>query len=71
MLKTNTPMDTLVDLNFKKNIPNKELWIAGGFLSLKLTDNFYGSATATRIFRNVYGIKRCSVVLNVLEEEVR
>lgn len=63
ILKTQKRQDAVIALYFKNNIPNKELWITGGFSSLKLTEEFYESATAKRIFRNVYGIKDCRVVL--------
>lgn len=56
-------IDRFVDLNFVKNIPEKSRWVRGAFSSLKLTDEFYGSDTANRIFRDIYGIKPCRVDL--------
>lgn len=51
-------------LNFKRNVPDEKKWRKGGFVSLKLTDGFYESATAARIFLKLYGIRQSKVVLN-------
>lgn len=56
-------LDKFIELNFKKNIPNKDLWLAGGFSSLKLTDEFYESKLAARLFHSIYGIKECELNL--------
>lgn len=59
-------LERYIQLNFEINIPNKALWMAGGFSSLKLTSEFYESDLAARIFRNIYGIRRCRVNLCAL-----
>lgn len=68
MEKTNSAepsqLDHYTKLNFKKNIPNEKTWSKGGFVSLKLTNGFYESETAARIFRKIYGIMECEVVLS-------
>lgn len=56
-------LERCIQLNFKINIPNKALWMAGGFSSLKLTSEFYESDLAARIFRKIYGLRRCQVNL--------
>lgn len=56
-------LEHYVKQNFRKNVPNEKNWKKGGFVSLKLTKDFYGSATADRIFENLYGIKICKIDL--------
>lgn len=56
-------LDYFVKAHFKKTLPDEKMWKKGGFQSLKLTDDFFQSDTAARIFRNIFGIKKCSVNL--------
>lgn len=51
--------------NFKRNVPDEDKWRRGGFRALKLKADFYGSNVATRIFKNIYGLKECAVCLGL------
>ncbi len=58
-------LEDCIARNFKRNVPNKAVWIAGGFSSIKLTDEFYRSDSAERIFYKVFGVRKCSVDLEM------
>lgn len=60
-------LDCCIKLNFEKNIPKRDMWMGGAFKSLKLTEEFYRSACAERIFFSIYGITRCVVHLAKLK----
>lgn len=58
--------------NFKRTVPDEKMWKKGGFISLRLTEDFYESETAARIFGKLFGIKNCTVALSkVLPQSVR
>lgn len=62
-------LDHYIKKNFKKTVPNETKWKQGGFVSLKLTKDFYDSEVADRIFRKIFGIKKFTVRLsNVLSQ---
>lgn len=62
-------LDRYIETNFKKNVPNEKSWMEGGFGSLKLTRSFYESYAAVRIFRDVFGIKQCKVLVKPFDFE--
>lgn len=68
--RSQNKLEKYIELNFNKNIPKEQLWREGAFSSLKLTVEFYQSKTATRLFRNIYGIRKCQVKLVPIEVEV-
>ncbi|XP_037042514.1 uncharacterized protein LOC119078884 isoform X2 [Bradysia coprophila] len=47
--------------HFRRSISNEDKWRLGLFNGLKLTDEFYGSDTAKRIFKKSYGVRSCAV----------
>ncbi|KAJ6640799.1 Nuclear migration protein nudC, partial [Pseudolycoriella hygida] len=49
-----------VKTTFEKYIPQKKIWLEGAFQGLKLSNDFFRSKTACRIF----GMKKCSVKLD-------
>lgn len=49
--------------NFMKNIPVESNWKRGGFVNLRLTDDFYESETADRIFVKVFGVAKVRIDL--------
>lgn len=57
-------LENFIKQNFKVNIPNEKMWKKGAFGSLQLTNEFYASKTAVRIFRKLYGIRNCTVELS-------
>lgn len=57
-------LDCFIEDQFRKNVPNKEAWKRGGFRSCHLTNDFWESKTAARIFEDVYKIKKCRVLCN-------
>ncbi|KAG4078734.1 hypothetical protein HA402_015324 [Bradysia odoriphaga] len=47
--------------HFRRSISNEEKWQRGLFNGLKLTEEFYGSDAAKRIFKKSYGVRGCEV----------
>ena len=57
-------LDYFIRRNFKKNVPDEASWSTGAFRKMKLTQDFYESETAARVFGKIFGIKNCAVNLN-------
>lgn len=67
--KSTKHLEVYIEKNFKRHVPDEAIWRKGAFVSLVLTNDFYGSETSTRIFAKMYGIKNCSVILSKLEPQ--
>lgn len=65
----NFSLDDYIRKNFRKTVPNEQMWRKGAFSSLTLKPHFYGSATASRIFKKIYGLKTCKVVMEPLTDQ--